>query len=30
MYNFSYIYDNFGNKVEKELIPGGKDIIVTE
>lgn len=30
MYTFSYIYDNFGNKVVKDLIPGGRDITVTE
>jgi hypothetical protein len=30
IFSFSYIYDNFGNKVEKELVPGGKDIIVNE
>jgi hypothetical protein len=30
IFTFSYIYDNFGNKVEKELVPGGKEIIVNE
>lgn len=30
MFTFSYIYDNFGNKIEKELVPGGKGIIVNE
>jgi hypothetical protein len=30
MFTFSYIYDNFGTHVEKELVPGGKSIIVTE
>lgn len=30
MFTFSYIYDNFGNKIEKELVPGGKSIIVNE
>ena len=30
MFTFSYIYDNFGNKVEKELVAGGKGIIVNE
>lgn len=29
-FTFSYIYDNFGNRLEKELVPGGKDIVVTE
>lgn len=29
-FTFSYIYDNFGKKIEKEMIEGGKDIIVTE
>lgn len=29
-FTFSYIQDNFGNKVEKELVPGGKDLIVSE
>ena len=29
-FTFSYIYDNFGNKVEKELVPGGKQIVVNE
>lgn len=28
MFTFSYLYDNFGNMVVKELVPGGKDIIV--
>jgi hypothetical protein len=30
IFTFSYIYDNFGNRIEKELVPGGKDIIVSE
>lgn len=30
MFTFSYYYDNFGNKIEKEIIPGGKSIIVNE
>jgi hypothetical protein len=30
MFTFSYIYDNFGNRVEKELVAGGKGIIVDE
>lgn len=30
MFTFSYIYDNFGNRIEKELVPGGKAIIVNE
>jgi len=28
MFTFSYIYDNFGNRIEKELVPGGKNTIV--
>jgi hypothetical protein len=30
MFTFSYFYDNFGNKIEKELVPGGKSIVVNE
>ena len=30
MFTFSYIYDNFGKRIEKELVPGGKAIIVNE
>jgi hypothetical protein len=30
MFTFSYIYDNFGNRIDKELVPGGKAIIVDE
>ncbi len=29
-YTFSYLYDNFGQRIVKDLIPGGRDINVNE
>ena len=29
-FTFSYIYDNFGKKIEKEMIPNGKEVVVNE
>ena len=29
-FTYSYYYDNFGKKIEKDLIPDGRNIVVTE